>query len=79
MNVYYLQGFASGIIVRGILLLPSLANIALETGLFGSSGINNLLNILFVVSFLAFMVFGQQIQSRIALMQIDGAVRKLET
>jgi hypothetical protein len=36
------------------------------------------MNILFVVSFLAFMVFGQQIQSRIALMQIDGAVRRLE-
>jgi len=78
MNVYYLQGFASAIILRGILLLPFLANIALETGLFGSSGINNILNILFVVSFLGFMVFGQQIQSRIALMQIDGAVRKLE-
>jgi hypothetical protein len=59
-------------------LLPELAGIALETGLFGSSSINNILNMLFVVSFLAFMVFGQQIQSRIALMQIDGAVRRLE-
>ncbi len=59
-------------------MLPFLAGIVLETGIFGSSGVNNILNILFVVSFLAFMVFGQQIQSRIALMQIDGAVRKLE-
>jgi len=59
-------------------LLPGLAGIALQAGLLGSSGINNIINILFVVSFLAFMVFGQQIQSRIALMQIDGAVRKLE-
>lgn len=62
-----------------IYLLGFLAAIALETGIFGSGGINNLVNILFAVSFLAFMVFGQQIQSRIALMQIDGAVRKLET
>jgi hypothetical protein len=59
-------------------LLPDLASIALQTGILGSSGVNNILNILFVVSFLAFMVFGQQIQSRIALMQIDGAVRRLE-
>lgn len=59
-------------------MLDFLAGIALQTGVFGSGGVNNLLNILFVVSFLAFMVFGQQIQSRIALMQIDGAVRKLE-
>jgi hypothetical protein len=59
-------------------LLQLLAGIALQTtGLFGNQ-VNNLLNIIFVVSFLAFMVFGQQIQSRIALMQIDGAVRKLE-
>ena len=60
-------------------MLGFLAAIALETGIFGSGGINNLVNILFALSFLAFMVFGQQIQSRIALMQIDGAVRKLET
>ena len=59
-------------------MLPELAGIALQAGLLGSGGINNIINILFVVSFLAFMVFGQQIQSRIALMQIDGAVRKLE-
>jgi hypothetical protein len=59
-------------------LLSQLVAIVLETGIFGASGVNNILNILFVVSFLAFMVFGQQIQSRIALMQIDGAVRKLE-
>lgn len=39
----------------------------------------NLLNILFYIAFFAFFMFGQQIQSRIALMQIDGAVRKLET
>ena len=59
-------------------MLPPFASIALETGVFGSGTINNILNILFVLSFLAFMVFGQQIQSRIALMQIDGAVRRLE-
>lgn len=59
-------------------MLSQLVAIVLETGIFGASGVNNILNILFVVSFLAFMVFGQQIQSRIALMQIDGAVRKLE-
>ena len=59
-------------------MLPELASIVLQTGLLGSSSVNNILNILFVVSFLAFMVFGQQIQSRIALMQIDGAVRRLE-
>ncbi len=54
------------------------AGIALQTGIFGSGGISNLLNILFFVMFFGFMMFGQQIQSRIALMQIDGAVRKLE-
>jgi len=60
-------------------LLFDLASIVLQAGLLGSGGtINNIVNILFVVSFLAFMVFGQQIQSRIALMQIDGAVRRLE-
>jgi hypothetical protein len=54
-------------------------SIVLQAGLLGSQGgINSIVNILFVVSFLAFMVFGQQIQSRIALMQIDGAVRRLE-
>ncbi|MGA2971973.1 MAG: DUF1512 domain-containing protein [Candidatus Bathyarchaeia archaeon] len=79
MNVYNVHCFAYEKRVRGILLLPFLAKIVLETGVFGSSGVNNILNILFVVSFLAFMVFGQQIQSRIALMQIDGAVRKLES
>jgi hypothetical protein len=60
-------------------LLDLLASIVLQTGVFGSGGINNLLNILFFVAFFAFMMFGQQIQSRIALMQIDGAVKKLET
>jgi len=59
-------------------LLDLFASIALETGLLGSGNINNLVNILFFASFFAFMFFGQQIQSRIALMQIDGAVRKLE-
>ncbi|MGA2460173.1 MAG: DUF1512 domain-containing protein [Candidatus Bathyarchaeia archaeon] len=59
-------------------MLDLFASIALETGLLGSSNINNLVNILFFASFFAFMFFGQQIQSRIALMQIDGAVRKLE-
>jgi hypothetical protein len=59
-------------------LLGQLGAIALETGLFGSGGLSNLLNILFFAMFFGFMLFGQQIQSRIALMQIDGAVRKLE-
>jgi hypothetical protein len=59
-------------------LLDIFVGIALQTGIFGSSGLNNIVNILFFISFFAFMVFGQQIQSRIALMQIDGAVRKLE-
>jgi len=61
-------------------LLFDFASIVLQAGLFGSSGggINNILNILFFVMFFAFMMFGQQIQSRIALMQIDGAVRRLE-
>jgi hypothetical protein len=59
-------------------LLDLLSNIVLQTGIFGSSGLNNIINILFFISFFAFMMFGQQIQSRIALMQIDGAVRKLE-
>lgn len=61
-------------------MLPQLASVVLEagTGLFGSGGISNILNVLFFVMFFGFMMFGQQIQSRIALMQIDGAVRKLE-
>jgi hypothetical protein len=60
-------------------LLPDLASIVLQAGgLFGSGGVNNIVNILFFISFFAFMMFGQQIQSRIALMQIDGAVRRLE-
>jgi hypothetical protein len=61
-------------------LLDLFAGIALQTGIFGSTGgaLSNIVNILFFVSFFAFMIFGQQIQSRIALMQIDGAVRKLE-
>jgi hypothetical protein len=59
-------------------LLDLFSSIALQTGLFGSGNLNNLVNILFFASFFAFMFFGQQIQSRIALMQIDGAVRKLE-
>lgn len=56
------------------------ASIVLQSGLLGSGGgtINNLLSILFYGVFFAFMLFGQQIQSRIALMQIDGAVRRLE-
>ncbi|HMK83606.1 MAG TPA: DUF1512 domain-containing protein [Candidatus Bathyarchaeia archaeon] len=60
-------------------MVPDLASIVLQTGLLGSGGVNNIVNILFAVSFLAFMIFGQQIQSRIALMQIDGAVRRLES
>jgi hypothetical protein len=80
MNVYYVHGFGYELRIRGILLLPQLSSVVLEagTGLFGSGGISNLLNVLFFVMFFGFMMFGQQIQSRIALMQIDGAVRKLE-
>jgi hypothetical protein len=59
-------------------LIQFFASVVLQTGIFGNQ-VNNLLNIVFVISFLAFMFFGQQLQSRIALMQIDGAVRKLET
>jgi len=78
MNVYYTGGVAYDLRLRGILLLGQLGAIILETGLFGSGGVSNLVNILFFVMFFGFMLFGQQIQSRIALMQIDGAVRKLE-
>jgi len=78
MNVYYMGGFAYDLKLRGILLLGQLGAIILETGLFGSGGVSNLVNILFFAMFFGFMLFGQQIQSRIALMQIDGAVRKLE-
>jgi len=62
------------------LLTNLLANIALQIGAptTGSNTLTSLLNILFYAVFIAFMFFGQQIQSRIALMQIDGAVRKLE-
>jgi hypothetical protein len=59
-------------------LLSFFAEIVLQTGISGSNTFNNLISVLWVASFLAFMVFGQQIQSRIALMQIDGAVKKLE-
>jgi len=61
-------------------LLFDFASVVLQAGLLGSGGgtISNLLNILFYGMFFAFMLFGQQIQSRIALMQIDGAVRRLE-
>jgi len=78
MNVYYMGGLAYDLKLRGIPLLGQLGAIILETGLFGSGGVSNLVNILFFVMFFGFMLFGQQIQSRIALMQIDGAVRKLE-
>ena len=61
-------------------MLFDFASVVLQAGLLGSGGgtISNLLNILFYGMFFAFMLFGQQIQSRIALMQIDGAVRRLE-
>jgi hypothetical protein len=79
MKVYYQLEVAIHLLpLEEKFLLSELANIALQTGLFGSSSLNNILNIVFVISFLGFMVFGQQIQSRIALMQIDGAVRRLE-
>ncbi|HXX73308.1 MAG TPA: DUF1512 family protein, partial [Candidatus Acidoferrales bacterium] len=62
-------------------MLPFLAEI-LQTGpgLFGNSGglFTTVINLIWVGSFVAFMFFGQQIQGRLALMQIDGAVRKLE-
>jgi hypothetical protein len=57
-----------------------ISNIVLQTtGLFGLSGINDVINILFVASFFAFMLFGQQIQGRLALLQISGALHRLET
>jgi hypothetical protein len=59
-------------------LLFDFTSIVLQTGLLGSGGINNILSVAFYAMFFAFMLFGQQIQSRIALMQIDGAVRRLE-
>jgi len=63
-------------------MLSQLANVALQNtpGLFGQGGsaISNIINIIWIAGFFAFFVFGQQIQSRIALMQIDGAVRRLE-
>jgi len=62
-------------------LLPQLANIVLQNtpGLFGQGNqLTNIINVIWMVGFFAFFIFGQQIQSRIALMQIDGAVRRLE-
>ena len=64
MNVYYTGGVAYDLRLRGILLLGQLGAIILETGLFGSGGVSNLVNILFFVMFFGFMLFGQQIQSR---------------
>ena len=63
-----------------MLALPVQISIILQTGLFGSDGgfVNNLIQLIWVGSFVAFLLFGQQIQGRLALMQIDGAVRKLE-
>lgn len=62
-------------------MLDLFANIAFQAGAgnFGTGTLGNLLNILFYMAFFAFFIFGQQIQSRIALMQIAGAVGKLET
>ena len=62
-------------------MLPQLANVVLQNtpGLFGQgNNLSNIINVVWMVGFFAFFIFGQQIQSRIALMQIDGAVRKLE-
>ena len=63
-------------------MLPWFLGIVLQSGpsLFGQNGsfISNLINIVWAGSFIAFLLFGQQIQGRLALMQIDGAVRKLE-
>ena len=63
-----------------MLALPVQISIILQTGLFGSDGgfVNNLIQLILVGSFVAFLLFGQQIQARLAQMQNDGAVRKLE-
>jgi len=44
----------------------------------GSSFLANLINLLIFGMIFASFFFGQQIQSRIAILQLDGAVRKLE-
>jgi hypothetical protein len=44
----------------------------------GSSLLSNLVNIVFLGMIFASFFFGQQIQGRIAILQLDGAVRKLE-
>lgn len=44
----------------------------------GSSFLANLVNLLIFGMIFASFFFGQQIQSRIAILQLDGAVRKLE-
>ena len=64
-------------------MFPSLLTAILQTGpgLFGSSNgslFSDILNIIWIGLFAAMFLFGQQIQGRLALMQIDGAVRKLE-
>lgn len=64
--------------VGGVLLLPSIRAIVFVTGNSTSSQIGTILNVLFVFSFLAFMVFGQQIQSRMMLLRVGGSVSRLE-
>jgi hypothetical protein len=44
----------------------------------GSSVLSNLMNLVIFGMIFASFFFGQQIQSRIAILQLDGAVRKLE-
>jgi len=44
----------------------------------GSSVLSNLMNLIIFGMIFASFFFGQQIQSRIAILQLDGAVRKLE-
>jgi len=44
----------------------------------GSNVLANLVNLLIFAMIFASFFFGQQIQSRIAILQLDGAVRKLE-
>ena len=40
--------------------------------------LQTLLTVFFYVFFFAYMLFGQQIQSRLYLIQIDGALKKLD-
>lgn len=53
----------------------------LQLGPFGGQQgglLQNILTVVFYVFFFAYLLFGQQIQSRLYLLQIDGALRRLE-